>query len=248
MEHSFWSMTSGTWINAAGVLAGAAVGAGFRAQINATMQRTVQQSVGLVVLVIGAQIALRLGEVRVGPLDGVILALVALGVGAVVGEGLRVEERLAQLGAAVTRGGEGDRFSAAVVTPFLLFCIGPLTLLGSLANGLTGDISLLLLKTTLDTIAALALACSFGILVGLTVIPLLLLQVGLSLGAGLLGAAAGDIAQSPAFVLALGVGGVLLLGLALNLLELTRVRVAALLPALIVAPASYLVLAGLLAA
>lgn len=249
MGLTFWAMTSGTWINAAGVLAGTALGMAVRSQLGATTQRTLQQAVGLITLVIGGQMALRLSEVHVGALDGVILALIALALGVLVGEGVRIEERLASLSTLVPKAWQGrGRFNEAVITPFLLFCVGPLTLLGSIANGLTGDASLLLVKATLDGIAAVALACSFGPLVALTILPLVVLQAGLSLGIGSLsGLMVSEPAQSPVFVLVVGVGGVLLLALGLQLLEVTRVRVAACLPALLLAPMSYLVLSRLLA-
>jgi hypothetical protein len=246
MELTFWGMTAGTWINAASVLAGTAVGAGLRSRLNGVTQRTMQQAVGLITLVIGTQMALRLGQVQAGALDGVLLALVALALGALVGEALQIEARLAAIGALASRTGDGDsRFNEAVITPFLLFCVGPLTLLGSIANGLTGDSTLLVLKSTLDGIASVALACSFGALVGLTVLPLVVVQLGLSLAAAGFGGVIGDPAQSPAFVLAVGVGGVLLLGLGLQLLEVARVRVAALLPSLLLAPASYVLVTHL---
>ncbi len=248
MELTFWEMTRGTWINAAGVLAGTTVGVIVRSQLSSTMQRTMQQAVGLVTLIIGTQMALRLSQVHTGSLDGIILALIALAIGALIGEGLRIEERLASLGAlAAPERSMSTRLSEGVITPFLMFCIGPLTLLGSMANGLTGDASLLFVKAALDGITAVALACSFGPVVGLTIIPLVVLQAGLSLGIGGLGGlVVGEPAQSPPFVLVVGVVGVLLLALGLQLLEITRVRVAALIPALLLAPASYLLLSRLL--
>lgn len=247
MDLPFWAMTSGSWVNAAGVLTGTALGVALRRRVGAAFQRTVQHAVGLISLVLGVQMALQLSKVQAGPLDGVLLALLALALGAVVGEGLGLAERLERLGERF-RGDSlgGGRFGEAVVMPFLMFCIGPLTVLGSLANGATGDMRLLLLKTTLDGIAAVALACSLGASVGFSVVPLLVVQVGLSLLAGSLGAVMGNLAESPAFLLAMGIGGVLILGLALQLLDLTRVRVVALLPALAIAPATYLLIIRLL--
>jgi uncharacterized protein len=245
MDLVFWTMTNGTWVNAAGVLTGTALGVALRARAGAAFQQTVQHVLGLITLVLGVQMALGLAEVRVGALDGVILALLALALGAAVGEGLGLAARVERLGARFKHR-DGGRFSEAVVLPFLLFCIGPLTLLGSLANGVTGDMRLLLIKATLDGIAAIALACSLGASVGLSVIPLLAVQLGLSLLAGGLGAAIGNPAESPAVQLTSGVGGVLILGLSLQLLELTRVRVVALLPALPIVPLLYLLLDRLL--
>jgi len=126
------------------------------------------------------------------------------------------------------------------VAAFLLFCIGPLTLLGSLSNGLTGNPQLLLIKAALDGSAAIALTCSFGVSVGWSVLPLVASQAGVSLAAGLLGAAIPHPETDPAILLMSGSGGVLIVGLAFGLLELKRIRVAALLPALALAPLLYL--------
>lgn len=118
----------------------------------------------------------------------------------------------------------------------LLFCVGPMTLIGSLNNGLTGDNTLLLLKAVMDGLASIALTSSFGIGVGFSVLIVLLYQGGVSLAAGLLAQTLADPATSPTVLLITGVGGLMILGLGLNLLEVARVRVASLLPALLLAP------------
>ncbi|KAB8140931.1 DUF554 domain-containing protein [Chloroflexia bacterium SDU3-3] len=233
-------MTSGTWINAAGVLAGTALGAGLRARAGGMFQQTLQYAVGLISLLLGIQMAMKLPGVAVGPVDGILIALVALALGAATGEALRLEERLAALGDYARRKmGGGGRFSEGLITPFLLFCIGPMSLLGSIANGVSGDMRLLLIKATLDSITAVALTCTLGPSVGLSTLPLVLFQASVSLIAGALGAGAGDPSTSPMFVMVVGVGGVLILGITLRLLDLTPVRTAALLPALVFAPVLY---------
>jgi uncharacterized membrane protein YqgA involved in biofilm formation len=130
----------------------------------------------------------------------------------------------------------GGSFTEGFVAASLLFCVGPMTLLGSIQNGLTGDASLLLLKATLDGMSAVALTSSFGIGVGFSVLVILLYQGGVALLAGTLAQVLPDPAQDPRVLLVTGVGGLMVLGVGVNLLGLTKVRVASFLPALLLAP------------
>jgi uncharacterized membrane protein YqgA involved in biofilm formation len=114
--------------------------------------------------------------------------------------------------------------------------VGPVTILGSIDNGLRGDNQLLIVKTVLDTITAAALASSYGIGVVFSAIPLLLGQGSISLAAGALSAYIPDATTNPYVIIATSTGGIILIGLGLNLLEVTRIRIAALLPALLFAP------------
>jgi uncharacterized membrane protein YqgA involved in biofilm formation len=118
------------------------------------------------------------------------------------------------------------------VTASLVFCVGPLTILGSLANGLTGDTQLLAVKSLLDGVASIAFAAALGPGVALSAITVLIVQGGIAAGAFLLR----DV-MDPITILAItSAGGVILLGVALRLLELKAVRVASFLPALLLAP------------
>ncbi|HKX25127.1 MAG TPA: DUF554 family protein, partial [Actinomycetota bacterium] len=124
------------------------------------------------------------------------------------------------------------------VVASLVFCVGPLTIVGSIREGLTGDFQLLAVKAMLDGFAALAFASALGWGVGFSVLVILVYQGALTLGSSAL---AGVF--SPAMIAAMSAtGGVLILGIALRLLELRQVRVANLLPALVIAP---VVVAGL---
>jgi uncharacterized protein len=116
------------------------------------------------------------------------------------------------------------------VTASLLFCIGPMAVIGSLSNGLNGDNTVLVLKSAIDGLAAIALTSSFGIGVGFSSLPILLYQGGLSLSSGLL--TLPNPATALPVALITGVGGVIIVGTGLNLLEVTKVRLASFLPAL----------------
>jgi uncharacterized membrane protein YqgA involved in biofilm formation len=243
--------TSGTWINVAAIAAGTVVGAGVGARLPDRLGRTLMQVLGLVTLLVGLGMARGLDGVRAGPLPGIILALVSLALGAVVGELLRIEERLTAIGEAARRKvGGGGRFTEGFVTASLLFCIGPMAIVGSIQNGLTLDAQTLVLKSSLDGIAAVALAGVYGLGVGLSALPILLLQGGISVAAAAFARVLPDPATDPRVLAVGGAGGLLVAAIGVNLLlagvgmEDRRVRVGSMLPALLIAPALVVVLAG----
>ena len=121
----------------------------------------------------------------------------------------------------------------------LLFCIGPMAIIGSLNNGLRGDDNLLALKSALDGFISIVFASTYGVGVGFSAIPVAIYQGSLSLLAGNLAQALPDLANAPSVMIITGVGGLMLLGFGLNLLELAKVRVASFLPALAIAPLVY---------
>ncbi|MBB6099473.1 hypothetical protein HNR42_002923 [Deinobacterium chartae] len=235
--------TSGTWINVLTVIAGTALGLLLGGRLPERMSRTLMQVLGLTTLYIGISMALSLEGLRSGPLPGVIVALVSLALGGVAGEALRLEERLAELGEQLRRRLRGSgRFTEGFVTASLLFCIGPMAIIGSLQNGLQLDPKTLILKATLDGIAAVALTGVYGMGVGFSAIIILLLQGSMSLAAGGLAGALPDPARDVRVLLVTGAGGLMIMGIGLNLLlsglglEDRRIRVGSMLPALLIAP------------
>ena len=238
-----FARTSGTWINVAAVAAGTAIGVLAGARLPERLGRTLMQVLGLVTLFVGLGMARMLDGVHAGPLPGVIVALVSLAAGALVGEVLGIEERLTALGEEARRrlGGRG-RFTEGFVNASLLFCIGPMALVGSLQNGLALDARTLVLKSTLDGIAAVALAGVYGIGVGLSAVPFLALQGGVSVGAAALAQVLPDPATDPRVLVVSGAGGLLVAGIGVNLLlaglgvEDRRLRLGSMLPALVIAP------------
>ncbi|WP_038056892.1 DUF554 domain-containing protein [Thermus amyloliquefaciens] len=237
MEPSLLEKLSGTLANALTVTLGTALGLALRGRLPEGMARIMVQGVGLTTLFIGLSMAGALGKAKGGALDGVVLGLVALVLGGIVGEWWRVEEGLEGLGEKIKRAVRGGgSFTEGFVAASLLFCVGPMTLLGSIQNGLTGDASLLLLKATLDGLSAIALTSSFGVGVGFSVLVILLYQGGVALLAGTLAQALPDPGTDPRVLLVTGVGGLMVLGVGINLLGLSKVRVGSFLPALLLAP------------
>ncbi|GAA5531999.1 DUF554 domain-containing protein [Deinococcus aluminii] len=246
---SLLAQLSGTLINVSTVLVGTVLGLTLGGRLPERTQRTLLQTLSLVTLFIALDMAGNLNRVTGGRIPGVILALVALALGAVIGEALGIEEGLARLGESLRRRFRGGgRFTEGFVAASLLFCIGPMTVVGGLQNGLTGDSSTYVLKSTLDGIAALALAGAYGIGVGFSALTVLLLQGGISLAAGafaaglLGGADPGILKTNPYVLLITGVGGLMIAGISWNLMlaglgwEDRRVRVGSLLPALLLGP------------
>ena len=234
---SFWARTSGTWINVATVLVGSGLGLLLRHRLPTVMQKIITQAVGLLTLVLGFAMVDSLFEVEAGPIDGVILGLLALTTGGLLGEWWQLEKKLIALGDTLKAQFKGGgRFTEGFVAASLLFCIGPMTVLGSLNNGLTGDNTLLTLKSTMDGLAAIALTGTYGLGVSFSTLTVLVIQGSLSLLAGSLSTVIIDPATDPHILLTTGIGGMMIIGLGLGLLKAADIRVASFLPALVLGP------------
>lgn len=240
MVLDLWTKTSGTWINVFTVLLGTSIGLVFRDRLSNKIQKIITQGIGLLTVWIGLSMTNSMSKVQVGNIDGAILGLVAIVAGGILGEVLQIEERLTDLGNWLKKTLKGKgRFTEGFVASSLLFCVGPMTLLGSLNNGLSGDNTLLTLKATMDGIVSIALANIYGVGVGFSIIPLLVYQGGISLAAGLLATTLNDPSNDPRILLITGVGGLMIMGIGINLLELNKIRVASFLPAIAFAPLIY---------
>ncbi len=227
---------TGTLLNVATILVGTTIGLLIGSRMPKRMQESLTDALGLFVLALGFALTLSLLLDPTAPAGTDLAVLGALLAGAAVGELLRLSDRLDGLGDAfqrrLARGGEPSRISEGFVTASLVFCVGPLTILGSIQNGLTGDIQLLAVKSLLDGVASIAFAAALGAGVYLSAIVVLIVQGGIALIAFIVG---GNL--DPTSVAATSaVGGLLLLGVGLRLLEVKRVRVVNFLPALIFAP------------
>lgn len=227
---------TGTLLNVATVLAGTLIGVIIGSRMPARMQSSLTTGLGLFTALLGVSMGISIftdAAARPGD-DLAVLGAVLAGVA--VGELLRLHDGLEWLGAwfqrRLARGQRPSRVAEGFVTASLVFCVGPLTILGSLANGLTGDVSLLAVKSLLDGVASIAFAAALGPGVALAALTVLIVQGGIAAGASLLR----DV-MDPATILAVtAAGGIILLGVALRLLELKAVRVASFLPALLFAP------------
>lgn len=234
-----WTRTSGTWINMATVILGSCLGLGLQRRLPLAMQQVITQAVALIVILVGLSLAGGLPRLQAGRLDGVVLGLLALVIGGLLGEWARIEARIEALGDWLRwalGGPDSSRFTAGFVTASLLFCVGPMSLIGSFNNGINGDHRLTVLKAVMDGVSAIALASSYGLGVAASALTILVYQGGLSLAAAALAQSLPDPAQSPAIAAITGVGGLMILATGLNLLGLTQIRVASFLPSLILGP------------
>jgi uncharacterized membrane protein YqgA involved in biofilm formation len=219
----------GTAVNVVTVLAGSAAGLVVGDRLGERIRATLLAGVGLVTLVIGFD--------QAGATHNIVFPLVAIVLGGLVGELLLLEERLEGLGDAIRRrvrrgDGEGDTFVEGFVTASLVFCVGPLTILGSIQDGLHGEHELLFVKAGLDGLVAIVLASTLGWGVAVSSLFVLVYQGGLTLLAG----AADEVLTGRMIDELTATGGIMILGIGLRLLDIKRVRVASFLPALVVIP------------
>ena len=234
---------SGTAVNVFTVLVGSSVGVLAGNRLPTRTRDLVTDVLGLVTLLIAGLSAVAVNDADlaadVGPHAPLLIVLGSLVIGGIVGSLLRLEQRVEGLGGWLQRrlSSEADsveraRFIEGFVTASLVFCTGPLTILGSLSDGLGHGADQLYLKATLDGFAAIAFAASFGW--GVTASALTVLVVQGSITA--FGAALGDVLPDAQLAAITAAGGLMLVGVALRLLRIREIAVADLLPGLLVAP------------
>jgi uncharacterized protein len=239
----------GTLVNAATVLVGSLLGILIGHRLPERTRQVVTDGLGLVTLLIAASSAAALSEpalsAAVGDSAPLLIVLGAVLTGGILGSSLRIEDRLEGLGDRLQRvaarrttasgavpSAERSRFIEGFVTSSLVFCVGPLTILGSINEGLGEGPDQLFLKAALDGFAAIAFASAFGWGVFASIPTVLVVQGALTL----LGAALGDFLPEAHLAALTCTGGLLLVGVALRLLAIRQVKVGDLLPALVVAP------------
>ena len=232
---------TGTIINVITVIVGGTLGTFLGGGLPERMRETIMHALGLITTIIGVQLSLQTGNV--------LIVLGSLLLGGLMGEWLRIEDAIDQLGrwlqarTGVVEGAEdrspssgapraATRFSHGFLTASLLFCVGPMTILGSIQDGLTGDYTLLAIKSTMDGFAALAFASTLGPGVIFSALTVLVYQGTLTLGAGW----ADAVLTDPMVAEMTATGGVLMLALGLGLLGIKQIRAGNLLPALALAP------------
>lgn len=223
----------GTLINVAAILIGGLIGLTAGHKIPPKFRQTIVSGLGLFTLAYGVYLFSKTQNMLI-PLGALIL-------GIILGEWLKLEERLENLGAIlqtkfnrVESSGSADaqRFINGFVTASLLFCIGPMAILGSIQDGLSGNYQMLAIKSLLDGLASVAFASSLGVGVLFSASPVLVYQGAISLLARALGQG-----FDPSVVAEMtAVGGVILAGIAIsNLLEIKKIRTGSFLPALVFA-------------
>jgi uncharacterized membrane protein YqgA involved in biofilm formation len=219
---------SGTLLNLATVLLGGLIGTFLGDRLPPRLRENVVAGVGLFVAIMGVKFAIDTASL--------LYLLGAILVGGIAGSLVGIERRLNELGAAIQRRfatpGGSTTIAEAFVTASIVFCVGPLTFLGAIRNGLSGDASLLAIKSVLDGFSAIAFAATLGWGVLLSLVVILVYQGGLAAGASVFASLLTDAQLREMNA----VGGLLLVGVGLKLLKIRDVQVADYLPAIAVAP------------
>ncbi|MBC9785430.1 DUF554 domain-containing protein [Heliobacterium chlorum] len=215
----------GTIVNAAAVIGGALMGTLFQKAIAEKYKITIMQGIGLSVGLIGIQMALQT--------KNPLIVVTSLVLGAITGETIDIEAQLEKVGKYLESrvgSGHGD-VAKAFVTASLIYCVGAMAIMGSIQDGLTGDSSILFVKSLLDGITSIILGSTLGIGVAISSIPVFLYQGAITLLSSYI-----QPLLKPAMVTEMtAVGGLLILGIGTNILGVTKLRVGNLLPGIIVA-------------
>ena len=224
---------TGTFINVAAIIVGSLIGLLVGNRIPEKTRKTLVSGLGLFTLAYGVFIF--------GKTQNMLIPLFSIVLGTIIGELLKIEESMNGLGEGIQRKlvswnpnltGESQKFVTGFVSASLLFCIGPMAILGSIQDGLSGDFQMLAIKSLLDGIASIAFASTLGVGVIFSAGAVLIYQGAISLLASWIGQSFGDavVAEMTA------TGGVILAGIALsNLLQIKKIRTGSFLPALFLA-------------
>lgn len=221
----------GTIVNTLAIIVGSLAGLAFGSGIPDKYHRTVIHAISLAILLIGLKSAMKT--------ENLLLIIFSLAIGSVVGEFLRIEDRLENIGkwldVKLSKAGKG--ISKGFVTASLVFCVGSMAIVGSLESGLTGNHQTLFAKSVLDGISSIVFASSFGIGVLLSSLSVFIYQ-------GLITITASFMEQflTEAVVNQMSaIGGLLIMAIGINLLEIKKLKVANMLPAILM-PLLYFIL------
>ncbi len=226
----------GTILNVITVAIGSTLGLLIGDRLPKATQENVIFGLGLITVVVGIDNALHTGNI--------IIPLLSLIFGVFIGDWLNVQAQLDKFATwlqstlaqrnpkQAVDDSARERFISGFVTTSLLFCIGPLTFIGSLQDGISGDYELLAIKAVLDGFASLAFASSLGVGVMFSIITIIAVQGSLTL----LGMVAGEVMTTPMIDEMTATGGLLLIALSLSLMDIKKPTVANYLPALLLAP------------
>lgn len=215
----------GTLVNAAAIICGGTIGLIVHSKTPERLIKIAFQGIGLFTLVLGVMMATKV--------ENILFMIFSIILGGICGELLKLDQLMEKLGSNLKRiaRSENSNFSEGMVTAFLLFCMGSMTVLGAIEEGTGSYPNLLLAKSVLDGIASIALASTLGIGVLFSIIPLLILQGGLTLFAGYLQVYLTDTVVSEISA----TGGLILLGLGISILEIKQIKTVNMIPSLIFA-------------
>lgn len=214
----------GTIVNTAAVAAGGIIGILLKKKMPERVTSIYFQAIGLFTMAIGMSMAVKM--------EHILIVVASLALGSLLGEWMNIVNWVNTLGENFKQRFRigSEQFSEGLTTAFLLFCVGSMTILGTIQEGTGGSPDLLYTKSLMDFFSSMLLASAFGVSVALSAIPLFIFQASLTLIAMFAGSF-----FTPGIILELtSVGGILLVGLGLNILHISNLRVMNMLPALVV--------------
>lgn len=219
----------GTIANVLAVVIGSLIGLIFT-KINESYKQTILQGIGLTVIVIGVQMALET--------ESIIIVLLSLLFGAIIGETMKLEELVNKLAykiaGTITKGKSTTKVAQGFITASLIFVVGAMAILGALDSGIRNDHGILYTKAILDGFTAMVLTTTLGFGVVLSIIPLFLYQGTIALLAAKINEVVPEIMLNAIIAEITAVGGIMIMAIGLNILEVIKIRVTNLLPALVV--------------
>lgn len=216
---------TGTLINAGAIIVGSFIGLLVHKKIKEKYKKIIFQAIGLFTIFLGIDMALKSSNY--------LIMIFSLVIGSIIGELIDIEAFINKFGDKLKEKikSKNSKFSEGLVTSFLMFCMGSMTILGAFDEGLTGNRDLLLAKSVLDGVSSIIFSASLGIGVLFSVIPLLIYQGGLTLFAVSLQ----NYLTDPIINQMSAVGGIMLLGLGISILDIKKIKVLNMTPALIIA-------------
>ncbi len=214
----------GTFVNVAAILAGGILGMLLKNGISSKIGDTVMKGLALSVLLVGGMNALKV--------HNLLLVIMAMVIGGVLGEGLDIDQKLKTIGDTIglKLKGKGGRVSDGFVTGSLIYCVGAMAIVGSLESGLSGNHEILFAKSILDGISSIIFASTLGIGVILSAFSVLLYQGAITLAASFLQPLLAETVKADMN----SIGGLLIIGIGLNMLGSHNLKVANLLPAIFI--------------
>ena len=220
-----------TLINVATIILGSLLGYFMRKGIKDEYKETIMDGIGLSVLIMGIMSTIKT--------DNFLLVIASIVIGSVIGEMLGIEKGLDKVGLRLQKrfGKNGSDLSQGFITATLVFCIGAMAIVGSIEAGLTGDYKTLFAKSVIDGVTSIIFTSSLGIGVIFSAIPVLLYQGSITL----LSVPLREILTDPIINEMSAVGGVLIAGIAINLMGIKKIRVSNMLPSLLV-PVIYILI------
>ncbi|WP_202711052.1 DUF554 domain-containing protein [Sporosalibacterium faouarense] len=221
----------GTVVNALAIIIGSVVGITLKKGLKERYKETIMQGLSLTVIVIGLLSALKA--------EDIMLVIISIAIGSIIGEWIDIEGNLERLGnwAQSKMRNENSSFSKGFVTTSLLYCVGAMAIVGSLESGLTGNHETLFAKAIIDGISAVIFASTFGIGVAFSAISVFLYQ-----GIITISASYAKVLLTDQVILNMSsVGGILIMGIAFNILEIKKIKIGNMLPAIFIPLIYYII-------